>query len=64
MQVLENLAAIFGDNLVAEDGKERIRELHEKIGELTVGAIFHMVFPLSSGSRVILVRARSSSSVE
>ena len=35
-QVLENLAGIFGDNVVAEDGKERIRELHAKIGELTV----------------------------
>ena len=35
-QVLENLAAIFGDKLGAEDGKERIRELHAKIGELTV----------------------------
>jgi transposase len=35
-QVLENLAAIFGDDLVAEDSKERIRELHAKIGELTV----------------------------
>jgi len=26
-QVLENLAAIFGDNLVAEDGKEQIRHV-------------------------------------
>jgi transposase len=42
-QVLENLAAIFGDHLVAEDGKERIRELHEKIGELTVERDFSTV---------------------
>ena len=35
-QVLENLAAIFGDKLVADDSKERLRELHAKIGELTV----------------------------
>jgi transposase len=34
--VLENLAAIFGDKLVADDSKERLRELHAKIGELTV----------------------------
>ena len=35
-QLLENAAAIFGGTAIAEDGKERIRELHEKIGELTV----------------------------
>ena len=35
-QLLENAAAIFGGNAIAEDGKERIRGLHEKIGELTV----------------------------
>jgi transposase len=35
-QLLENAAAIFGGEAVAADGKERIRELHEKIGELTV----------------------------
>ncbi len=35
-QVLENLAAIFGDKLVTDDSKERLRELHAKIGELTV----------------------------
>jgi len=33
---LENAAAIFGGNALAADGRERIRELHEKIGELTV----------------------------
>jgi transposase-like protein len=35
-QVLENLGTIFGDKLAAEDSKERIRQLHAKIGELTV----------------------------
>jgi transposase len=35
-QFLENAAAIFGGNALAADGRERIRELHEKIGELTV----------------------------
>ena len=35
-QLLQNAAAIFGGNALAEDGRERIRELHEKIGELTV----------------------------
>ena len=35
-QLLANAAAIFAGNAVADDGRERIRELHEKIGELTV----------------------------
>jgi transposase len=35
-QLLENAAGIFGGNAVAADSRERIRELHEKIGELTV----------------------------
>src|SRR5665213_3970621 len=35
-QLLENAAAIFGGEALAADGKERIRELHEKIGELIV----------------------------
>lgn len=35
-QLLEHAAASFGGNAMAADGKERIRELHEKIGELTV----------------------------
>jgi len=34
-ELLENAAAIFGDVLAA-DGKERIRELQAKIGELTM----------------------------
>jgi transposase len=35
-ELLEKAAMIFGGNALAADGKERIRELHEKIGELTV----------------------------
>lgn len=35
-QLLENAAAIFGAERLAEDGKEQIRELHEKIGQLTM----------------------------
>ncbi len=35
-QLLENAAAVFGGEATAADGKERIRELHAKIGELTV----------------------------
>jgi putative transposase len=35
-ELLENAASIFGGTAIAADGKERIRELHEKIGELTV----------------------------
>ena len=35
-ELLENAARIFGGNVIAADGRERIRELHEKIGELTV----------------------------
>jgi transposase-like protein len=35
-QALENLAGIFGEANVVSDDRERIRELHAKIGELTV----------------------------
>ena len=35
-EVLENLAGIFGGENCGRDEKERIRELHAKIGELTV----------------------------
>jgi transposase-like protein len=35
-QVLENLAGVFGDTSPNGDDRERIRELHAKIGELTV----------------------------
>ena len=53
-QLLENAAAIFG-NATGIDSKERIRELHAKIGELTVerdfleGALGK--FPGPSGKR-------------
>jgi transposase len=54
-ELLQNAASIFGGNAIAADGKERIRELHEKIGELTVerdfleGALGK--FPGPSGKR-------------
>ena len=35
-EVLENLAGIFGDESCGRDEKERIRELHAKIGELSM----------------------------
>jgi transposase len=35
-QLLEKAAGIFGGDALAADGRDRIRELHEKIGELTV----------------------------
>lgn len=35
-QALENLASVFGGGPSAADSDERIRELHAKIGELTV----------------------------
>ena len=35
-EVLEKLAGIFGGENCGRDEKERIRELHAKIGELTV----------------------------
>jgi transposase-like protein len=54
-QLLEKAAGIFGGEALAADGRERIRELHEKIGELTVerdfleGALGK--FPGQSGKR-------------
>lgn len=36
IQLLENAAAVFGGEALAGDDKQRIRELHAKIGELTV----------------------------
>ncbi len=54
-ELLENAAAVFGGDVLAADGKERIRELHEKIGELTVERDFLSgalgKFPGSSGKR-------------
>jgi transposase len=54
-ELLEKAATVFGGNALAADGKERIREVHEKIGELTVerdfleGALGK--FPGPSGKR-------------
>jgi len=54
-QLLEKAAGIFGGDALAADSRERIRELHEKIGELTVerdfleGALGK--FPGQSGKR-------------
>ncbi|MBW8079333.1 MAG: IS3 family transposase [Gallionella sp.] len=39
-ELLENAAAIFGGDVLASDGKERIRELQAKIGELTMENFF------------------------
>ena len=54
-QVLENLAAVFGAETLAGDSKERIRELHEKIGQLTLERDFLSDalgrFPSPSGKR-------------
>ena len=54
-QLLENAAAVFGGTAIAADGKERVRELHEKIGELTVERDFLEgtlgKFPGQSGKR-------------
>ncbi|MGB6449539.1 MAG: transposase [Steroidobacteraceae bacterium] len=54
-ELLASAAAVFGGEALAEDSKERIRELHEKIGQLTVerdfleGALGR--FPGLSGKR-------------
>ena len=54
-EALENMAAIFGGSLVADDGKEQIRQLREKIGELTMERDFLSgalgKFPGLSGKR-------------
>jgi transposase len=54
-QALENMAGIFGGTMVADDGKEQIRELREKIGELTMERDFLSdalgKFPGPSGKR-------------
>jgi transposase-like protein len=54
-QALEQLAGVFGGEVAASEDKERIRDLHAKIGELTVerdfleGALGR--FPGLSGKR-------------
>lgn len=54
-ELLQKAAAVFGGEALAEDGKERIRELHEKIGQLTVEKDFLSdalgKFPGLSGKR-------------
>ena len=54
-EALQNLAAIFGGNVVADDAKEQVRELHEKVGELTMERDFLRdalgKFPGLSGKR-------------
>ena len=35
-EALQNLAGVFGGSVVADDAKEQIRELREKVGELTM----------------------------
>jgi transposase-like protein len=54
-QALENLAGIFGGSVVADDGREQIRQLREKVGELTMERDFLSValgkFPGSSAKR-------------
>jgi transposase len=54
-EVLEKAASIFGGDVLAADGKEQIRELREKIGELTMERDFLSgalgKFPGSSGKR-------------
>jgi transposase-like protein len=54
-QALENMAGIFGGTMVADDGKEQIRQLREEIGELTMERDFLSdalrKFPGPSGKR-------------
>jgi transposase-like protein len=54
-ELLEKAAAVFGADAAGGDSKERIRELHEKIGELTVERDFLSgalgKFPGPSGKR-------------
>jgi transposase-like protein len=54
-QALESLVGIFGGQMAGTDDKERIRELHAKIGELTVEKDFLSdalgKFPGLSGKR-------------
>jgi len=53
-ELLENAAGIFGGDVLATDGKERIRELQAKIGELTMENSF------SYGPPVVKCRASNS----
>ena len=40
MQALGNMASTFGGQAIADDGKEQIRELREKVGQLTMENAF------------------------
>jgi len=54
-EVLQNLTAVFGGNVVADDAKDQIRQLREKVGELTMERDFLRdalgKFPGLSGKR-------------
>src|SRR3981189_637235 len=57
-QLLKNYTPVFGGEAVAADERERIRELHAKIGELTVerdylGVHAHLTPADGSSSRLI-----------
>ena len=39
-QALQNMAGIFGGTAIADDGKDQIRELREKVGQLTMENAF------------------------
>jgi transposase-like protein len=54
-EVLQNLAAVFGGSVVADEAKDQIRQLREKVGELTMERDFLRdalgKFPGLSGKR-------------
>jgi transposase len=54
-EVLQNLAAVFGGNVAADDAKDQIRQLRENVGELTMERDFLRdalgKFPGLSGKR-------------
>jgi transposase len=54
-EVLQNLAGVFGGSVVSDEAKQQIRELREKVGELTMERDFLRdalgKFPGSSGKR-------------
>jgi transposase len=54
-EVLQNLSGVFGGSIVADEAKEQIRELREKVGELTMERDFLRdalgKFPGLSGKR-------------
>jgi len=54
-EALQKLAGVFGGGVIADDAKEQIRELREKVGELTMERDFLRdalgKFPGLSGKR-------------